>query len=57
MKSNVSKDTKDGDGTAAKLQTLMLDAVAPLVHILKEGQKGSLTPQVAMKARQKSHSA
>ena len=47
MKSNVSKVTKDRDGTAAKLQTLMLDAVAPLVHIL---QKGLLTPEVAMKA-------
>ena len=50
MKSNVSKETKDGDGTAAKLQTLMLDAVAPLTFILKEAQKGTLIPEVAVKA-------
>ena len=28
MRGNVSKNMKDGDGTAAKIQTLMLDAVA-----------------------------
>ena len=46
----MSKNMKDGDSTAAKIQTLMLDAVAPLVHILEEGQKGTLTPEVAIKA-------
>ena len=50
MRGNVSKNTKDGDSTATKIQTLMLDAVAPLVHILEEGQKGTLTPEVAIKA-------
>ena len=33
--------------TAANIQTLMLVAVAR--HILKEGQKGTLTPKVAAK--------
>ena len=42
--------TKDSNGTAAKLQTLMLDAVAPLTFILEEAQKGTLTPEVAVKA-------
>ena len=50
IKGNVAKETKDADGTAAKLQTLLLDAVAPLVHILEEAQKGTLTPEMASKA-------
>ena len=49
MKSNVSKETKDADALAAKLQTLCMDVVAPLVHILEEVRKGTLTPKVATK--------
>ena len=36
VKQNLIKDVKDTDANASKLQTLTLDAVAPLVHILKE---------------------
>ena len=36
VKQNLSKKVKDSDVNVAKLQTLMLDAVAPLVHILEE---------------------
>jgi hypothetical protein len=50
MKGNVSKETKTQDGTAAKLQTLTMDAAAPLVHIIEEAKKGKLTPEVAEKA-------
>ena len=32
---SVSKETKDADTTLAKMQTLVLDALAPLVHILE----------------------
>jgi len=38
VKQNLIKDAKDTDANASKLQTLTLDVVAPLVHILKEAQ-------------------
>ena len=47
VKQNLSKDVKDSDVNVAKLQTLMLDAVAPLVHILEEAQRGTLTLKTA----------
>ena len=42
-------DTKDADNTLAKLQTLMLDAVAPLVHIVETAQSGNLTIDTSVK--------
>ena len=50
VKQNLSKDVKDSDVNVAKLQTLMLDAVAPLVHILEEAQRGTLTLKTATEA-------
>ena len=47
---NLSKDVKDADCNAARLQTFNMDAVAPLVFILEEAQKGTLTSQSAAKA-------
>ena len=50
IKQNLSKEVKEADAAAAKLQTLTLDAVAPLVHILEEAQKGTLSIQSAAEA-------
>ena len=50
IKGSVSKDTKEADGTLAKLQTLLLDAVAPLVHILETAHSGNLTVDTSVKA-------
>ena len=47
IKQNPTKDVKDADSNAARLQTLNLDTVAPLVFILEETQKGTLTSQSA----------
>ena len=44
---NLTKDVKDADSNASSLQTLSFDAVAPLVFILEEAQKGTLTSQSA----------
>ena len=38
MKQNLTKDVKDTDANASKLQTLTLDAVALLVYIIEEAQ-------------------
>ena len=46
-KQNLTKDVKDADSNAARLQTLNVDAVAPLVLILEEAQKGTLTSHLA----------
>ena len=37
IKQNLTKDVKDADSNAARLQTLNLDAVAPMVFILELG--------------------
>ena len=50
LKQNLSKEVKEADVAAAKLQTLTLDMVATLVHILEEAQKGTLTVQSAAEA-------
>ena len=50
MKQNLSKDVRDSDVNVAKLQTLMLKAVDPLVHILEEAQRGTLTSKTATEA-------
>ena len=42
VKGSVSKDTREADGMLAKLQMLLLDAVAPLVHILETAHSGNL---------------
>jgi len=44
------QEVKEADAAAAELQTLTLDAVAPLVHILEEAQKDTLTVQSAAEA-------
>ena len=50
VKGSVSKETKDADTTLAKMQTLVLDAVAPLVHILESAKNGKLTNDTSEKA-------
>ena len=50
VKQNLAKEIKDADEATAKLQTLTLDAMAPLVYVLEEDQKGSLTVQSAVEA-------
>ena len=50
VKQNLTKEIRDTDSNVAKLQTLTLDAVAPLVHILEEAQRGSLTVKTAVDA-------
>ena len=50
VKQNLTKEIRDADSNVAKLQTLTLDAVAPLVHILEEAQRGSLTVKTAVDA-------
>ena len=50
VKGSMSKDTKEADNTLAKLQTLLLDSVASLVHILKAAQGGNLTIDTSVKA-------
>ena len=47
VKQNLAKEIKDSDASVAKLQTLWLDAVAPLVHILEEAQRGTVTAKTA----------
>ena len=49
-KQNLTKDVKDADSNAARLQTFNFDAVAPLVFILEEAQKGTLTTKSAAEA-------
>ena len=46
----LQREQKAADGAMAKLQTLLLDAVAPLVHIVEEAGKGSLSVQQAAEA-------
>ena len=50
VKQNLTKEIRDADSNVAKLQTLTLDAVAPLVHILEEAQRGSLAVKMAVNA-------
>ena len=50
VKGQLPKEAKVADGEAAKLQTLILDAVGPLAYILEEAQKGSLMVESAVKA-------
>ena len=46
----LQRDQKQGDALLEKLQTLVLDAVAPLVHIEEEAGKGTLSGEVAADA-------
>ena len=50
IKQNLKKDVKDTDSNAARLQIFIIDAVTPLVFILEEAQKGTLTSQSAAEA-------
>ena len=50
IKQNLTKEVKNADSNAARLQTLNLDAVPPMVFILEKAQKGTLTPQSAAEA-------
>ena len=43
----LSKEQKQSDGALAKLHTLVLDAVAPLVHLVEEAGRGSLSGEQA----------
>ena len=40
IKQNLAKDVKDTNSNVGRLQTLNLDAIAPLVFVLEEAQKG-----------------
>ena len=44
------KEAKDADTSLARLQAFMLDALAPMVDILEEAQKGPLTTEKAAEA-------
>ena len=44
-KTNITKDTKDEDNQLAKLQTLFLDAIGPLAHMLEVANEGNLIPE------------
>ena len=46
----LTKDVKNADSNAARLGTFNLNALAPLVFILEEAQKGTLTSQSATEA-------
>jgi len=48
VKQNLTKDVKDTDASASEPQTLTLDAAAPLVNILKEAQRGTLTTKTVV---------
>jgi hypothetical protein len=50
IKQNLPKEVKDNEANFAKIQTLVLDAVAPLTAILEEATKGSLTAPKAADA-------
>ena len=43
----LQKEAKDADAGLARLQTLVLDTLAPLVDIVEEAQRGSLTVEKA----------
>ena len=50
IKCNLSKEVKDADSQLARIHTLMLDAVAPLVQVLEEAASNTLTTESATKA-------
>ena len=50
VKQNLTNKIKDTDTNVAKLQTLTMDTMAPVVHILKEAQGGSLSAKTAIDA-------
>ena len=43
VKGSVTKETKDVDANLERIQTLVLDAVAPLVHVVECARRGQLT--------------
>ena len=47
IQSRLPKPAKDADRCLAKIQTLLLDAAAPLIPTLEAARKGSLTPRDA----------
>ena len=47
VKQNLTRDVTNAGSNAARLRTFNLDAVTPLVFILEEAQKGTLTSQSA----------
>ena len=50
IKCNLSKEVKDADSQLARIHTLILDAVAPLVQVLEEAASKILTAESATKA-------
>ena len=52
VKQELPATAKKADGTLAGTQAKILDAVGPMVHLLEEAQKGTLTAEAAVKAAQ-----
>ena len=46
----MQRDKKQADASMVKIQTLVLDAVAPLVYIMEEVTRGSLSDEQAAEA-------
>jgi len=44
------REQKQVDASLAKLQTIVLDTVAPLVHIVNEAQQGTLSVEQVVEA-------
>lgn len=49
-KATFTKEQKQADTSLAKLHTLILDAIAPIVHILEEANRGTLSTEQAAEA-------
>ena len=53
IQSRLTKSAKDADRASAHIQTLVLDAAAPLINILESARKGTLnSKEVAESAQQ-----
>ena len=50
IKRNLSKKVKDADSQLARIHTLILDAMAPLVQVIEEAASSTLTAETATKA-------
>ena len=50
VKGSITKETKDTDANLVKIQTLVLDAEAPLVHIIECAKRGNLTKDTRLRS-------
>lgn len=50
IKRNLLKKVKDADSQLARIHTLILDAMAPLVQVIEEAASSTLTAETATKA-------